>query len=345
MGGTMLTTRWEIDDNWFAVGLSTDEPDNFSGFHAAHLLVIVDEASGVGDEIYEAIDGVMAGGNAKLLMIGNPTRLTGYFAKAFKDPDVQKMHISGFDTPNVAAGEVIVPGLMKPEYPGQMERKYGKNSDIYRIKVEGKFGKKETDTLISVDQVEAAIQREVKPEGKKRMAVDVARFGDDKSIILVRQGHKVRILEEIAYGDTMELAGKIKHWAKVEEIPAEEIDVDVVGVGGGVVDRLHEQGFDVNGVNVGSDPILPDDTTEKDLYLNLRAQAYWIVREEIDKLDLPNDDELYEIANIKYKINSRGLIQIESKDDMKKRGVQSPDKADALMLSYVPHQPKPGFYL
>lgn len=336
----MLTTRWEIEDNWFAVGLSTDEPDNFSGFHAAHLLIVVDEASGVDDEIFEAIDGVMAGGNAKLLLLGNPTRLTGRFAAAFKDPTFVKIHISGYDTPNVKAGRIVVPGLMKPEYPKEMAAKYGEDSDVFRIKVLGEFPRTESDTLISVDQIEKAFKCEQPAEGKKIMGVDVARFGGDKTVFLIRQGNHVqKNIVKLAKSDTMEIAGRIKAIAKAEGIEASDCNVDVIGVGGGVVDRLHEQEFYVNAVNVA------DAAIDKDTFLNRRAEASWEVRKAIDNLDLPNDEDFYQLSNIKYKYSSKGLLQIESKEDMKKRGLPSPDVGDALMLTFVPRPPSAGFYI
>lgn len=340
LGGTMLNTRWEIEDNWFAVGLSTDEPDNFSGFHAPHMLIVVDEGSGVSDSIFEAIEGVMAGGNCKLVIIGNPTRLTGAFAKAFKDPTFVKLKISGFDTPNVKAGRVVIPGLMKPEYPAEMAAKYGKESDIYLIKVLGEFPKKESDTLISVDQVDQAIKRMVEPEGTKKMGVDVARFGGNKSVILIRQGHKVFAnIIKLAHNDTMELAGLVMRTAKDNGIDAHDINIDDVGVGGGVTDRLHEQEFYVNGVNVG------DKAIDSDLYLNRRAEGWYEMSRDIDQLDLPNDEDFYQLAQPKYKYTSSGQRKIESKEDMTKRGVESPDVGDALMLTYIPKPPSAGLYI
>lgn len=371
VGGTMLMTRWEIDLDWFAIGLSTDIPENFQGFHAPYILVVVDEASGVPENIFEAIDGITSGGIAVVIMIGNPTKISGSFAKAMKSPDVIKLHISGFDTPNVKAGYTIVPGLMAPDYPEKMARKYGKDSDVYRIKVLGEMPRAESDTLISVDDVEQAQRRKLPDYSKlwicsndaqeydgdsacpkcgktdrrlkfpKKMGVDVARFGNDDSVIVIRQGGKVLRRESRHGQDTMEIAGWAKRVSKEESITAENMFVDVIGIGAGVVDRLKELGLTVNAVNVA------DKAVDEEAYVNLRAEASWAVRKAFKDgdVELPeNDENFLELTNIKYKFPG-GRIQIEAKEDMKKRGLQSPDTADALMLTYAPSKPKAAIFI
>ena len=123
----MLDTAINISENWFALGLSTDRSDQFQGFHSAHLLVVVDEASCVPPEIYEAIDGLSP---EKILMIGNPLQNTGRFADSFKRAHVKKIHISAFDTPNVKAGKRLIPGLITVEDVNKMRDYYGEDSDV-----------------------------------------------------------------------------------------------------------------------------------------------------------------------------------------------------------------------
>lgn len=339
----MLNTRWDIDLDWFAIGLSTDQPENFQGFHAPYIMVIVDEASGVDEDIMEAVDGVLAGGNAILVMLGNPTRTSGRFARSFKDPNVIKLHISGLDTPNVQAGRNIIPGLMSFDFPERMAREYGKDSDLYRIKVLGEFPKSETDTLVSVDDIESAQRRELGDVSKltKKMGVDVARFGDDDSVLIIRQGGKVIRRIAVHGQDTAEIAGLVMRTAKEELIEASDINIDAIGVGAGVVDYCHDKEFYVNGINVA------EAATDSETYINKRAEGSWEMRKAFKngEIQLPiNDDNYLEIANIKYKFPS-GKIQIESKEDMKKRGLKSPDTADALMLTYVVSPPAAGLFI
>ena len=182
--GAVLQTQINLGDKWFALGLSTDEPDQFQGFHAEYLLVIVDEASGVPVEIFEAIDGLKPD---RALLIGNPLTNEGRFASSFKEPGVSKIHISAFDTPNVIARENIIPGLITIEDINKFKNRYGEDSDVYRVRVLGEFPKADVDTVISVDEVATAMEREVKVPKywEKKMGVDVARGPEDWAIYVV----------------------------------------------------------------------------------------------------------------------------------------------------------------
>ena len=344
---TILDTQINLRDKWFALGLSTDRPDQFQGFHSANLLVVVDEASGVTQEIYEAIDGLSP---TKILLIGNPLKNEGRFADSFKNTLVHKITISAFDTPNVKEGRSVIPGLITSGDVERMKSYYGEDSDVYRVRILGEFPLADVDSLISVDDIAKAIQRQVdvKKQWEKKMGVDVARFGDDRSAIVIRQMEKVLRKEVFSSLDTMQITGNVLRIAKEEGVSPQNINIDVIGIGAGVVDRLKEQGWDVGAVNVG------ESAEDSEHYLNLRAELYaGKVKEWIKTADLLSDDDFYELATIKYKFNSKGQLQIESKEDMKKRGINSPDVADALMLTFagpnrifIPQQSKPlaGYY-
>lgn len=325
----VLETKINLGEKWFALGLSTDASDQFQGFHGKRLLVIGDESSGIPEEIWQAVDGLAA---TCVLMLGNPLKNEGRFANAFKSPRVHKITISAFDTPNIVAQKIVIPGLITQNDIERMKAYYGEDSDVYRVRVLGEFPLKDSESLIGVDEVYKATQREVVvlPEFEKRMGVDVARFGDDRTVILIRQMEKV-IRKETFFGiDTMQITGHVLRIAKEEYVKPENIFVDSIGVGGGVVDRLREQGWRVTGVNVGE---APKDTEH---YLNLRAELYaGKLKEWIKTGQLTKEEDWYELANIHYKFNSKGQLQIESKDDMKKRGLSSPDVADALMLTFA----------
>ena len=337
----LTTTKLDISPDWFAIGVATKKEGEASqvaermlGYHAksGKILVIVDEASGLRVEIWGAIEGLMTSEGARLLAIGNPYRLTGGFADLFKQKGVNRIHIKDTDIPNIREGRIIVPGLMSPEYPKEMEEKYTKDSDVYRVKVKGEFPRQEKDSLVSLQYIEDAFKREItKFKGKKRLGVDVARFGDNETVFTFRQGYKVHWVKKFQKEDTMVTTGRTLRFMKEEGIEAQNVDVDDIGVGGGVTDRLWEQKVEVNRVNVGS----PAENDEE--FANLRAEAYWEVRRWMKKADLPKEDDYLQLANIKYKFGSRrkGQTQIESKADMKKRGVKSPDVPDSLMLTFT----------
>jgi len=346
VGGKLLETKLEFSENWFAIGLATRKEGEASevaermlGFHSptGKILIVVDEGSGVEEPIWGAIDGLLTSEKAQLLALGNPYRKTGSFAKLFTSRGVYKIHIQDTDIPNIKKNRVVIPGLMSPTYPREMEEKYGKDSNLYLIKVKGEFPKTETDTLISVDDIENAFLREVHPTGKKKLGVDVARFGHNFTVLVVRQGFKVLKKEKYSKESTMQTVSRVLRVMETENIKPEQVFIDDIGVGGGVVDRLHEKEKMVNGVNVGAE------AEDSDHYANIRAECYWAIKSWIKKADLPNDEDFFQLANIKYKWKSEksGQLKIESKEEMSKRGLESPDVADALMLTFTGAAPSP----
>jgi len=347
--GELKTTQIDISPNWFAIGMATrkegegsEVADRMLGFHSptGKILIIVDEGSGIKEPIWGAIDTLLSSGGSKLLAIGNPYRVSGGFADLFKRGGANRIHIDGLKTPNVLAEKILYPGLMSPNYPKEMETKYGKDSNLYLVKVRGEFPKSESDTLIALNHIEEAFTRELDTTGEKLLGVDVARFGGDLTAFVVRQGKKVSRKETYSKEDTMQTVGRTLRIMEEEGIKPENVFIDVIGIGAGVVDRLHEKeytergykkNYNVNGVNVGA-------TAEDDEHFkNLRAEAYWQIRDWIKTADLLRDDDFLQLANIKYKYSSgkKGQLQIEAKEDMKKRGLLSPDVADALMLTFT----------
>lgn len=331
-GKNILETKINLGDKWFALGLATDTPDQFQGFHSKNLLVIVDEASGIEEPIFEAIDGLKP---TKILLLGNPLRTTGRFANTFKEEGIVKISISAFDTPNLKQQSIVIPGLITQQDVDKMKQRYGEDSDVYRVRILGEFPRAEADVLISMDDVYKAINNEVvvNPQFEKKMGVDIARYGDDRSVIVIRQMEKVIRKEIIQGSDLMSLAGQIIRIAKEEYVRAENINLDIIGMGAGVVDRLREQGWKVNGVNVA---MAAKDTQS---YANLRAELYNMIKAWLTNKDKPaqltKDDDWYELTNVKYKFTSKGQMLMEAKEDMKKRGIPSPDVADALSFTFA----------
>jgi phage terminase large subunit len=273
----------------------------------------------------------MAGGHTvRFVLIGNPNRASGPFHDAFRNPLYNKIHISAFDVPNVKERRQVVPGLATHEWVEEMAAKYGVDSDIYRVRVLGEFPRNATDTLIGIDDIERAFgcDRELHSQDDHIIGLDVARYGDDSSAFVDRQGNKAKVLEKIYGNSTMELAGKAARYLR--QFKTARMHIDIVGVGAGVFDRLREQPDiegRVFGVNNAAAPRSPED------FINVRIEAWTNVRDWLRDANLEKHEDFYQLAQPKYKINSNGKMQLESKDDMKKRGVKSPDVGDALALT------------
>lgn len=361
LGGTLMPRAPElhiISNEWYATGLSTDDPNRFQGFHEEHILVVVDEAAGVNEAIFDAIDGVLTTTGARLLLLGNPTVLGGTFYNSFKSPLYNKFHVGAFDTPNfttfgitlddIASGDwadkigdrqLPYPQLIAPHWVADRYVDWGTESLPWEARVMGNFPRQGENTLIPLAWIEAAMERwKDMPQGQPvEIGVDVARFGSDKTVIAVRHGCKLDYLNAIHQKSVTESAGIVTDLARKEGTMS--IKVDEIGVGSGVVDVLEENGYTDVGIDVSKG------SNDPARFANLRAELWWALREMLDvdpvrnpqPIGLPPDEELLaELSSVQYKYNSRGQVQIEAKEDMKKRLGRSPDRADAVVLAMAP---------
>jgi hypothetical protein len=231
---------------------------------------------------------------------------------------------------------VVRPYLITPEWIAEKRIKWGEDSPMWYSRVLGDFPEQGEDTLIPLALIEQAhfryLSTPIDTSAPIRLGVDVARFGSDSSIITASQGLHATKRKTSKKLDLMTLCGEVIDTYTTDH--ATQINVDVCGLGAGVVDRLIELGYPVTGVNVGSA------ATESSHYLNLRAEAFWNLRDEFRDgaiaIDPADEDLAAELSSIKYGFDSKGRTKIESKEDMKKRsGGVSPDNADALMLSRI----------
>lgn len=360
LGGNLLPASPELQivrDQWYAAGLSTNDPDRFQGYHEEHILVVVDEAAGVPEDIFEAIEGVLTSEHSRLLLLGNPTAIGGTFHRAFRGAGYRTIHIGAFDTPNFTAfgiteqdfrdnawearitGSLPNPKLITPSWAYDKFMTWGPESPAYQARVLGNFPAAGDDTLIPIAWVEAAMERwaDAAPGEPVEIGCDVARYGSDDTVIAIRRGRRVEPLLAYSQKDTMETAGLVR--AAHREARAAEVKVDVIGIGAGVVDRLKEQQCPVTGINVA------EAAREPERFRNLRSELWWSLREMLDPnprmnpgpIALPPDDALLaDLTNIKYRINSRGQVEAESKDEIKKRLGRSPDRGDAVVLAFAP---------
>ncbi|MCH8910526.1 MAG: AAA family ATPase [Chloroflexi bacterium] len=499
IGGKIGRTTLELSPRHFATGLSTDSPERFQGFHETNILFVVDEASGVHEEVFEAIEGSMTSRRVRLLLIGNPTSLSGTFYRAFHQHRTQykTIHISAFDTPNLrlpahnqlpllregAGGRVdkegpsdpitpgpkrgggsdlpgedntdaetlsnraqgtsrevrpatnrvvdpsspqrngqkppgnfgyapekarviqrqegwnktVIPGIVTPEWVDDASMTWGVNSTQYQVRVLGEFPTQSDDTLIPLTHIEAAISSQPAPAPAHRaqisrvptetegpgddvsrispspagreleggsdpatadhlnvgmhelrdrtqpvqIGVDVARFGTDRTVICVRQGNHVIVLDQHQKLDTMRTTGLIVK--AIAEYNPQAVRIDEIGVGAGVVDRLHELNYSmVEGVNVGNR------ATDPEHFFNLRSELYDGLRARFEEqtIHIPHDEDLIgQLASIRVEYTSRGQLKVEPKETMRRRSLPSPDKADALVLAFAPTPPATPYRL
>lgn len=202
--------------------------------------------------------------------------------------------------------------------------------DLIKKYIEGDWDVMEgSNYIFPYSLIKQAVERKLEKSDPCEGGIDIARFGGDKNVMAVRWGPVVRIVYMSVFQDTMKTTGEIAR--KLDEFEPVISKIDTVGIGAGVYDRLKEQNYPVAEVIGGEKP---DDTEH---FYNRRAENHWGFRERLESgnIDLPNDPELIsQLAGIKYTIMSDRRVKVETKEDMKKRGMKSPDKADAVIMAF-----------
>jgi phage terminase large subunit len=302
-----------------------ETPEALAGVHSENVLLVVDEASGVPEKVFEAAAGSMSGHAATTILLSNPTRSSGTFFES-------QTRLSGSYW--TRRWSCVDSPLVSEEFVDEMRLRYGEDSNAFRIRVLGEFPLADDDTIIPFHLVEAATQRDIEldEDAATTWGLDVARFGSDKTVLAKRQGHVITEVNGWQGLDLMQTVGRVK--AEYDGLPSHlrprEIMVDVIGMGGGVVDRLRELGLPVRGINVAESPSMGD------TYTNLRAELWFKMRGWLEQrgAKLPRNEQLIaELTSIRYSFASSGKMKAESKDDMRKRGLSSPDYADAVCLT------------
>lgn len=343
----MLNSHWfkwtatqflhlEHPETWFTAAIPNTENNSeaFAGLHSRYNLIIYDEASAIPDKIWEVSEGAMTDPRAIWLCYGNPTRNTGRFRECFAS-DAHRWKTRQVDSRTCK--------MTNKKEINEWVKTYGEDSDFVRVRVRGVFPRAGSMQFISSDDVDMAMAREVPYEAHYQqpiiLACDVARYGDDKTIIALRQGRKTIALHKYRELNTMEVAREVA--AKVREYRPAVNFVDEVGVGAGVVDRLRDLGFTIIGVNGGSKP------DDEETYYNKRVEMWGRMRDWIRHGgDLPYDMDLRAAligVEYGYSDNRTGeRVRLERKQDMKKRGLLSPDEGDALAMTFY-HELAPNF--
>lgn len=323
----ITATRMELKDSpdtWFASAIPWTEhnSESFAGTHEDHVLIVFDEASAIADIIWDVTEGAMTTAGAHWIALGNPTKNTGRFRECW-GRFRHRWHTMQVDSRTAKMAD--------QKQISEWVADYGEDSDFVRVRVKGEFPKSSSAQLISSAYVEDATK--YKAVGYEKLpliiGVDVARFGDDQTVICARRGRKVYPLSKFRELDTMQVAGHVAEIIK--KMKPRLVNIDVGAMGAGVVDRLREQGFDVRGINFGAEP------TDKIKYANKRAEMWGVMAEWLKEGgEIPDDYELkQDLIGPEYSYTSNQQLLLEKKEMMKKRGLSSPDCGDALALTFA----------
>lgn len=327
-------------EEWFAVPRTAVKADALQGFHADHVFYVLDEASGVADKIFEPVLGALSTEGSRLLACGNPTQLAGWFFDSHnKNRGIYSVfHVDGRNSSRV-----------DQKYIQMIIDMFGEDSDVFRVRVAGDFPKAMPDSFVPLDWVERnslKVPTIVYPKSID-IGVDVARYGDDESVLcpVFDKKHQQKF-EFYNHNDTMELTGRtvqmIERYNEKYNNRPTKVKIDCDGLGVGVHDRLKEivdqRGWKhvkvYEGHFGGSGGRLKTDDPVS--FANSTGLMWGTLREGLrhNSMSLWYDDQqISQISNRKYRVNSDGEIELERKEDMKKRGLKSPDRADALVLA------------
>lgn len=321
-----------------ALAWSENNTEAFAGTHETHVLGVFDESSAIFRGIFNVFNGAMSTPGARWLIEGNPTRNEGYFydachgaKKARKPGDLLRGMWNSF-----IVGSHESPFVDKA-WIEEMRADLGEDSDEYRIRVLGLPPRFDAEQFIPREFVTQAMERDVKlfDRWPLILGIDVGR--GDRSVIVARRGRKVLPKVEILKGErttdfARRIAEEIRFYREEEDLVAQCV-IEELGMGVGVVETLEDMGFadQTWGINTGVA------ANEPELYTNLRCEMYGILKEWLEgQVELPNVPELMEdLVVLKRKPSANGKLRLETKDEMRRRGVKSPDVGDALALTFA----------
>lgn len=320
---------WRLD----AVPWSEHNTEAFAGLHnkGRRIVLVFDEASSIADKVWEVAEGALTDEGTEIMWLafGNPTRNTGRFRECFGK------HANRWRTRQIDSR--TVDGTNKRLFK-QWAETYGEDSDFFRVRVKGQFPRASSMQFIPSDYVDRAAKAEPRSTQYDPlvMGVDVARFGDDKSVIRFRRGRDARSIPPVKLRnvDTMQLAGRV--CALMDEHKPDAVFIDETGIGAGVVDRCRQLHHDAIGIIFGSGPDRPVVADEK--VANKRAEMWALAKDWLRTGGAIDDDpELRaDLEGVEFGYtNKSNAIVLERKDDMKARGLSSPDDGDALALTFA----------
>ena len=355
-GRVTLTNEWK-DDKGNTVAFGRKPADtNIHGFHGVHrpggVLVLVDEGCGVHQSIFTGVEAITTGKNDRIVTVGNPDEANTEFGRIFlkDDPGWNKITVSAFDTPawtGEPVAQIVKDNLIQPDWVEDKRISWGEGSPRWKSKIEGEFSTDSSNTLFTLGTVNEGKSTEI-PENMDVpmiLGVDVARMGEDESVVYSNRGGHVRLLDKWSNCPITETARRVHQLAMTHRVS--EVRIDGVGVGAGVYDVLNELNADQTYVTVS----LVGNAASPDLDRWRNARAYWwdSVAESMRKgeIDISFEDVALEdeLLSVEYHFkNQRSALQVESKEDLRTRLKKSPDLADAFIyacvtLDFDPHDP------
>lgn len=344
--GRVNQTEWHMDDEIVAYGRKPADHDEgaFQGIHADHVLVVIDEACGVPEQLWIAADALTTNDGCATLAIGNPDNSSSYFAKVCKSAFWHVIGISAYDTPKFT-GEAMPPGglpLIDPSWAEEKREEWGEDNPIYRAKILGEFSEDDPGRVIRGSdvascRVDASTPRTDDELLPVELGVDVG-GGGDETVIRERRGATAGREWRERSDQPSTIAPLVLR--AIRESGATRVKIDSIGIGAGLVGELVNLGAtgahdaQIVGVNVSEAPRDPA------TYENLRAEMWWMARLHSEKRswDLSGmdnaDQTVAQLLEPKWSLNTRGRIQVEKKDEIRKRLGRSPDNADALLLAF-----------
>ncbi len=337
---------WKFGPKWYATGVVGKDENAFQGFHGAEVLAVSDEAAGIPEFVWPAIQGCAVGENDRQVNIGNPTcGPTHPFAKgAMSDPIPGKqitIRVKGTETPNCVQGREVIPGLQTAKGVERLRRKFGRNGAIAKARIEAQFPVSGSDSIIGFEHIGPARERwaagvRARPDDTGHAGCDVARFGDDLSALASIKGPEGRCTADDTAGGLSQ--DQLEEWLalRCKALGARSVAIDGGAMGAGPIDYLRKNWpgwgisspFTVHEVQFGANAY------EEEEYADKRTELWWNLREWLKESgSMEIDEDLEEELTAPTYSYVKRKIRMEPKKDTKKRLGRSPDRADALALA------------
>jgi hypothetical protein len=359
LGGRLLQVELILDDDWQAFGFAGSSGHSVQGLHEAkNVMFLEDEAGGMDAQLLMDFEGITATEGSRHLKIGNPTVMEGPFWDACEDPELSKqwvkIGISVYDIPNVKEGRVVIPGLVSREWVEEKIAKYGKDSPYVHTRLLGLFWKATSELVIPQEWAQAAVDRwdsdelreweAVNDLGPVEIGVDIG-MTIDETVITKKHGRRIWVLDRFVPKKTPVLLEKIEYWASKEQ--AEIIRVDATGIGKTIPDMLEERiltGESILTEDVSVDAIVlgrRPTADNRDVFEFSLDEFQWSMRLAFDP-DGPAPIAIFDpqlkaqLSARSWKLTTKGKIKVDTKPELKKKGIKSPNDADAAMLHFAP---------
>lgn len=359
------TTGLKVSEDRYAMGASSSRGVNVQGFHGKDVLIICDEAPGIESDVWDAIEGIRAGGRVRVLKMGNPVVPAGEFFDAFgRGRAIHNcISISAFDSPNLQHpdGRALTfeelmslndeqldyapfPFLITRRWVKERYIAWGPTHPKFRSRVLAEFPNQSPYSVFELAWIEKAkrdaFEKEVRNAQRFaiQVGIDVAGPGDDETTLCARVAGM--ILEQHAWNDNDPRGPVVKVLAGLRHHPLYKLGavvIDCAGIGHNFALHIADQGFPVYGFNSGWAPM------DKTQYANAKSEAYFQCREWFKHglvSGLSDEECEAQLSTMLYWENARGLTEIRSKEYMRKQGVPSPDRAEALIMAFLEVVPR-----